>query len=156
MKRSLILIPLLLIGRENPFILPTPSSLVATQSSSIASVVVASQAAQQSSVASKQKKIVYPFVTLVFKEDGIDILTKNRVKRYFVLENPKKLVVDIYSRKSFESKRANVDFANFTKLTLGSHKSYYRIAIGLKQICKATLTKKPFGYFVSCESLSKP
>ena len=158
MKRLLILIPLLLVGRENPFVLPNASSSSVASRSSFASVVsVASQEAQQSSVASKQKKIVYPFVTLVFKKNGVVILTKNRVQRIFVLDKPLKLVIDISSKKSFSSRRADIDFANFTKLTIGSHKHYYRIAIGLQQMCKAKLTKKkPFGYFVSCEPSSKP
>ena len=161
MKKLLLLVPLLLLARENPFILPTPSSIAAIQSFSVAPVV-ASQAAQQSSLPSKkeikqpQKKIVYPFVTLIFKENGIELLTKNRIKRIFVLDKPLKLVIDVSSKKSFSSKRAHIDFANFTKLTIGSHKRYYRIAVGLKRMCKAKLTKKPFSYFVFCEPSLKP
>jgi len=90
---------------------------------------------------------LFRWLSIEIIDNKIKLNTKDRLKRSFTVKNPKKLVLDFESKKSFQTKKiANLKNAFISEIAIGSHKKYYRIAITLKKSAKFKIEKKDYGY----------
>ncbi len=72
------------------------------------------------------------FVNIDITEDIMNIQTKYKLKKQFVLEDEKKMVFDFTSKKSFYTKRETLStHKDFKKITIGAHpeNKYFRVVI---------------------------
>ena len=139
MKKIMILfVGISLFARENPFFLPheqvapiPPSSqqYLATQTEQ----QTRSNETNTTSIASKKwtKKITLPFMRLFFAADSFLIQTSDPVQKHFLLDHPKKFVIDYAKKRDFGYKKYTLHFNNFSQVEIASHPSYYRVAVRL-------------------------
>lgn len=55
--------------------------------------------------------------------------TKDELIRHFLLPKPYKIVLDFKAKNSFYTKTLKINKPPFKEVTMGSHRSYYRVAI---------------------------
>ena len=87
------------------------------------------------------KEIRLPFIAVLFYEDGFAIRTKDRVRKHFALDTPAKIVIDIAGKKDFATKRYIINAGKATRLEIGAHPTYYRVAVSVRG-CSRYSTKK--------------
>lgn len=178
MKKSLFIVALAsicLFARIDPFELPSSSSQEAdlfdfddldmgtavfpeVGSSSSTSSVTYSKAkveshSSSSSSSTAQKplaSISYGFGKIDFFENSFLLITSDPIKRSFMIDKPKKLVIDFNKKRDFATKSYTIHHPLFTKVELGSHKSYYRLAVTIQGDCRYRIEKQEEGYLVSC------
>ncbi len=97
-----------------------------------------------------QKDITLPFVKVRFAEDAFLVSTKDPIKRKFMLDSPKKFVIDYAAKRSFGYKKFPVEVGRFGKLEMASHPGYYRIAISLRGCEKFDFRKLDEGFLFRC------
>jgi len=164
MKKYLLLtFALVLFARENPFVLPgmeksgsksevksTPlmakekpvQSAVKSQNSSSFKSSVSSTSSRP--VVGREWKKVADFGFIAFKtaDKKMKIKTGDRLKRAFLIKNPKKAVFDFKSSRAFPTKVKKLKHPNFKEILVGSHAGYYRVAVSLDKKCRPKLDKK--------------
>ncbi len=153
-KVSLLLWCCIVLGyaRVNPFILPgeSPPHPVTPYASSTGARSI--QSAQSSSIANDPlllRKIEYRFGTILVYPDFLIIQTPDRLKRSFVLDSPKKIVLDFIKKSDFPSKRIVLEHPLFHQIQLGAHSSFYRMAISVSKDCRVDLQRGE-NYRISC------
>ena len=141
------------MARIDPFFLPDEE--ISSSSSSIATIVapLASQKLQaaSSSVATAALHLDYGFLKVALFDNRIEITTKDRLKKHFLITHPKKIVFDFYAKRGFASKKRKLHHPKFTELSLGAHKRFYRLAIAYKGRCKNRLKKEHSKVVLLCE-----
>ena len=123
----------ILIARENPFVLPASTQENVGQK------------------ADRVQELHYPFLTAIFYQDHFVIKTKDPLKKIFLLENPAKIVLDFKKRRSFYTKRVDLNSTLFEKFEMGAHRRYYRVAVSLKDRCKLKIKKRPQELLLFCK-----
>ena len=157
----------MLMARIDPFFLPgeSSSSEASGKSSSFASAKSASsvvsstqakiktEASGSSHKALSQEAITfdYGFLRVAIFDDRIELRTKDRLKKHFLLDNPKKIVFDFAAKRRFASKKSEIKHPKFTNITLGAHTNYYRLAIAFKGSCKNRLQREGATLILFCE-----
>ncbi len=152
MKKVIALIAVLAVARENPFVLPQSSSTSApqksisltTQPKSHAELKTAEKNISTSSSNIKQpvaqtqgqKLADFGFLQLLIQNDTLVLATKDRLRRTFTIDKPKKVVFDFSKRRHFASKTIVLNKGAFKKVSIGAHKSFYRVAIEVSRSCK--------------------
>ncbi|BCD60956.1 MULTISPECIES: AMIN domain-containing protein [unclassified Nitratiruptor] len=162
MKRLLLLIPVMLLARENPFFLPNelpkktseiPRSVDQTPNAvkkNLPKKVLHSS--KQKSVQKELLKLVIKPATIYIYTDHLLIKTQSKLIRSFFTTKPKKLVLDFAGNKSFRTVKQKVKTSDlFVDIAAGSHKDYFRIALQLKKACAKKIVKTNEGYLVSCK-----
>ena len=135
MKRLLLLaLSLAIFARENPFVLPSSSN---SQSS------LARSTSQSSSAASVQKVLDLGFMDIRKGPDMLIIHTKDPLKRHFIIDRPKKMVLDFASRHTFETKKVVFTQGAFKDIAIGSHGRFYRVAVAVEKTCDVQIDRKP-------------
>jgi len=103
-----------------------------------------------------QKKLKYkkfaslPFISFYIKGKKMQIVTKDRLLRSFLLVKPHRIVCDFkrdVNLKSFVKKAKYAD--GFQEIKIGTHSGYYRVVIVLDGFYKYTMKKRDKGYFIS-------
>ncbi len=97
------------------------------------------------------KVITLPFVKISFASDAFLVQTKDPMKRKFLLDTPRKFVIDYAARRSFGYKRYPIGVGNFTQLELASHPGYYRIAISLQGCKNYDFSSSEEGFLFRCK-----
>ena len=105
---------------------------------------------------SSQRKMKYikfvalPFISFSTKDKEMQIDTKDRLLRSFLLVKPHRIVCDFkrdIDLRSFvkKAKQTNV----FKKINIGTHRGYYRVVIELDGFYKYSIKKTNKGYLIS-------
>ncbi len=157
----------MLMARIDPFFLPGESSsskasgisssfVSAKSASSVASStqVMLKSAASSSNHEALDKEAItfdYGFLQVAIFDDRIELHTKDRLKKHFLLDNPKKIVLDFATKRRFASKKNKIKHPKFTNITLGAHANYYRLAIAFKGACKNRLQRDGATLILFCE-----
>ncbi len=97
-----------------------------------------------------QKFTSLPFISFYTKEMLMKIETNDKLLRSFLLVKPHRIVCDFKREtdlRSFEKKAATANV--FKKITIGTHKGYYRVVIELDGFYKYTIKQDAGGYLVS-------
>ncbi|BCD68787.1 AMIN domain-containing protein [Nitratiruptor sp. YY09-18] len=197
MRLFILLLPILLLARDNPFFLPTKkispvqapqekiiavqksqdksqeaeqkssefsysslSTQKATSSSNkkLEDVFLPQQHSSQPPKAIKPstiKEVTLPKVLLHFENNALLIVSKDRVKRRFFTQNPHKIVLDFYAKRSFPTKRVDLAMPHFRNVAIGAHRGYYRVAVELQDCQKNGFKKLDKGYLFYCEERNK-
>ena len=108
-------------------------------------------ASSSSSIARKPlASISYGFGKIAFFENSFLLITSDPIKRSFMIDKPKKIVIDFDKKRDFATKSYAIDHPLFTKVELGAHKSYYRLTVTIQGDCRYRIEKQEEGYLVSC------
>ena len=103
-----------------------------------------------------QKKLKYkkfaslPFISFYIKGKKMQIVTKDRLLRSFLLTKPHRIVCDFkrdINIRSFVKKVRHPD--GFKEIKIGTHSGYYRVVIILDGFYKYTMNKRDKSYFIS-------
>lgn len=81
-------------------------------------------------------KNVYPiaqmnFISLKENSNGVEILTKDKLKKYFFLKKPDRLVFDFYRISGARNFKQTIDSEFIKSIVIGRHQGYYRLVIYL-------------------------
>ncbi len=143
---SLLLGMVLAYARLNPFVLPSQESSIQSSHTSEAT----NKSSQSTSSGEQPRKTLsYGFGQIEFYDDRFIVKTKDSLKKSFLLDKPKKIVLDFASSRHFETKNQKLDIPLFRRVQVGSHKNFYRIAVTIEGPCKLRI-KKQSGYQVFC------
>lgn len=165
---AIMLLPLLLAARENPF---TPVEITKTYETPIAVIVEPKEAvAKPKEVivkpirkkiadpkprispersSDKQEVFNYAKARFVFKENSAYIETKDEMIKHFAISNPPRIVIDFRSTSKFASKRQELTTKPFKKLEMGAHSDSYRVVLRLDGVHKYKVDKRKHGQVVT-------
>jgi hypothetical protein len=134
MKITLFLIFLIFsYARENPFVLPEEKTIIEEELPKKKAPVLIEEA---ESKLSNVDIVDFGFVKFKIEGNKLNIETKNRLKKAFILEEEKKAVYDFYYKKSFDTKVKDLENDYFKQIAIGSHKGFYRVVIKAKKDCR--------------------
>ncbi len=100
----------------------------------------------------KHKKINYKqifkskYVNFYESSRELKIVTKDKIIRNFLLTSPHRIVIDFKRSTNLKSAVKKIDKSIFKKISLGTHKDYYRAVIELDGTYKYEMLKKTYGY----------
>ncbi len=79
------------------------------------------------------RETILPFFKVIYTNNKITLDTKYTVLRKFSIDDENKIVIDYRAKKSFYTKRLDLNSKNFTKIALGNHKKgrYFRVVLKL-------------------------
>ena len=140
MRNILFLILFLTIAfsRENPF---EPAD------SSYPKIEPISKVMSQKRVDPSRSKKIFKWFSIEILDDSIYLKTKDSLFRDFTIDDPKKIVIDFKPKRAFKTKSIKIDTNRcISKITFGSHKSYYRLALVMRDKCLYELLKIDGGY----------
>ncbi len=144
MKKFIIFAATLLLARENPFILPEQNLDIIYQDKPKESVID-NNGAELNEVEPKKGYLKDQLLDLSFLQifeqgNRLSIVTQDRIQKYFLIDRPKKVVFDFKKQRTFATKniRAKLPFKN---ITLGAHKTFYRIVIEVDPSCTPKVDK---------------
>jgi hypothetical protein len=102
-------------------------------------------------VTSRYKKIVdLKFISLYENGKKLKIVTKDKMLRNFLLVKPHRIVCDFQRDTDLRSYVKKVaKGSNFTKLSFGTHKGYYRVVIMLDGYYSYKLTQTKNNYLIT-------
>jgi hypothetical protein len=162
-----VLVPLLLVARENPF---TPVEIIKSDEASEkivaddAAVVSETEDAEfvpveiedksdNASVTAKDESgpeiVNYAKARFVFRENSAYIETKDKVLKHFAIANPPSIVIDFESESNFASKRKEISTRPFKKLEMGAHGDQYRVVLRLDEVHTYKLEKRKYGQLLT-------
>ena len=79
----------------------------------------------------KSKVINAKFIKFSSSGKKMNIITKDKLLRNFMLTNPHRVVMDFSRNTSFRPKHFSINKAPFKKIRMGNHDKYYRVVIEL-------------------------
>lgn len=82
--------------------------------------------------------------------EGIILITENDLKNQFVVGNPPKLVLD-FAKEGKLNEMLKASHPLVESIAIGDHKTFFRIAMTLKDGVKAYIKPNTKGYFVTFE-----
>ncbi len=88
------------------------------------------------------------FFNIKFNGKNIKLITKDKNIRILSSSKPYKIIVDFQRKNSFYTKSQNFKNSPMKKITLGSHKEFYRATIELDGHYKYKLLKRKYGYLL--------
>ncbi len=130
----------IIVARENPFE-PVKTKTLKTLSHK--------SPLKEASLKKEEKEVkkLFRWISLSVAKEHIFLKTKDGLIKNFTIENPKKIVLDFKSNRSFKTKRAKLKNNQcIDEIALGAHKGYYRIALTFKKECDYKLSKEKGGY----------
>ncbi len=159
----LLLLPMILMARENPFASSTDTKQVNTTAPLTKAPKVhprRTDNTQPSSQASKPKihpqrnlgtKEVLNFskARFVFRKNSAYIETKDKIIKHFSIANPPSIVIDFKGVSDFASKRKELRTTPFTKLEMGAHGNRYRVVLRLNKVHKYKINKRKYGQVIT-------
>lgn len=140
--RNILLIVLIIgtiFARENPF------EPAVKEANAKAPVKISKPKAAEPKN-SKKEISLFKWLKIEIGKNYIYIKTKDRLFKKFNIENPDKIVLDFRAKKSFSTKKVKIESGYIDKIAVGSHKSYYRIALRLAKKSRYELKKEENGY----------
>ena len=153
MKIIMLFIPIFLLARENPFFLPNETPVVSGVKIEKSVPQQKVQPLKKESKAQKKeilKTISLPSAKIEVGNTYIRIFTSNRLLKSFFVTNPDKLVIDIASKKDFQTVRAALKSSFFSQIVIGAHKNYFRIVLKLTKKCSKEIRQIKGGYEIYC------
>lgn len=100
----------------------------------------------------KNKKINYKqifkskYLTFYKNAKELKIVTNDKIIRNFLLTSPHRIVIDFKRSANLKSIVKNIDKSIFKKISLGTHKDYYRAVVELDGKYRYTMQKISNGY----------
>lgn len=137
--RNILLIVLIIgtiFARENPF---EPAVKEANAKAPV-------KISKPKAINFKKEISLFKWLKIEIGKNYIYIKTKDRLFKKFNIENPDKIVLDFRAKKSFSTKKVKIESGYIDKIAVGSHKSYYRIALRLAKKSRYELKKEENGY----------
>ncbi|MFK5882594.1 MAG: AMIN domain-containing protein [Sulfurospirillum sp.] len=89
------------------------------------------------------------FISFKVGKKRLEIFTKDRKIRDFMVDKPYKIVIDFKRDTNFLTKSFKVDMPPFVSIVLGNHDKYYRVAIELDGQYVYSLKKAKGDYIVT-------
>ncbi len=80
---------------------------------------------------SKAEMVDFKFIFLHVREKVVEIRTKDRLIRHFLMVSPHRVVLDFEREASFLSYEKRLSTLPFTQVRLGNHEGYYRAVLTL-------------------------
>ncbi|WP_458700363.1 AMIN domain-containing protein [Sulfurospirillum sp. 1307] len=102
----------------------------------------------------KEQKQVINFKDIIsfeIKSNQIQIKTKDKKLRDFMVANPYKIVLDFKKELSFYTKIYKLNLKKFKSIAIGKHSGYYRVAIELDGQYIYKIKKSDEGYLITLE-----
>ena len=152
---SVLLFPLLLGARENPF---APAKVTQTEKASASGTAAETEEEKRAVPAptiqpdrkSFKKEVVnYAKARFVFRENSAYIETKDSIIKHFSIATPPSIVIDFESPSDFPSKRKELDIRPFVKLEMGAHSDHYRVVLRLDRVHNYSIEKRKYGQVVT-------
>ncbi len=100
----------------------------------------------------KQKKINYKqifkskYLSFYKNSKELKIITNDKIIRNFLLASPHRIVIDFKRSTNLKSITKNIDKSIFKKISLGTHKDYYRAVVELDGKYRYKMHKISNGY----------
>lgn len=149
---SLLLLPLFLHARENPF---APAQASDVQQAAEIPVKDENnsdepQIAEIPEGSTSGKEVVnYAKARFVFRENSAYIETKDELIKHFAIATPPSIVIDFKAPSDFASKRKELTTVPFVKLEMGAHGDRYRVVLRLDREHSYRIEKKRYGQFLT-------
>jgi hypothetical protein len=150
---SVLLFPLLLGARENPF---APAKGTQKEAASESVTVKTPEAEKKAGpkihplrIPNKKVVVNYAKARFVFRENSAYIETKDRIIKHFSIATPPSIVIDFKSPSDFSSKRKELDITPFVKLEMGAHNDHYRVVLRLDGVHDYRIEKRKYGQVVT-------
>lgn len=86
------------------------------------------------------------YLKLYESSKELKIVTEDKIIRNFLLTSPHRIVIDFKRSVHLKSVVKYIDKSIFKRVSLGTHKDYYRAVIELDGTYKYEITKKSYGY----------
>ncbi|NOQ30042.1 MAG: AMIN domain-containing protein [Helicobacteraceae bacterium] len=110
----------------------------------------------------KEKKVLKKANLIKFKKinfikfsqlnnKSMQIITNDKILRYFLLTKPHRLVIDLKRNTSFVTKTKLVNKIPFKSITLGNHNGYYRVVVALDGQYKIKVEENDKGLLLNCK-----
>ena len=97
-----------------------------------------------------KKLLRHNSVAFLHFKNTIKLKTKDKMLKHYMLSNPCRIVVDLKSDTSLNTKSYKIDAHPFTKIRIGSHKGYYRVVITLDKEYEYKTTVKDSEILFEC------
>jgi hypothetical protein len=151
----------LLAARENPFFAPQEqqkeqvkdekkqvSQPDVIKAEAVPVVEVPSQKPKTvaKQVGKKREVVNFEYIRFVFGEGEVQLETKDKLIKHFVLPKQKLIVMDFEQKADFATKRRMLATKPFRELRIGVHKGYYRVVLKLDDMRKYGVSKGRYGY----------
>ena len=144
---SLLLLPLFLHARENPF---APAQASDVQQAAEIPVKDENNPHQYDDPYTSGKEVVnYAKARFVFRENSAYIETKDELIKHFAIATPPSIVIDFKAPSDFASKRKELTTVPFVKLEMGAHGDRYRVVLRLDREHSYRIEKKRYGQFLT-------
>lgn len=142
----------LLGARENPFI-PAVTQQDRGQDIRESPLPSADEGASKPSpgpdvvnVESPAEKVDFKTIRFDVRSDRIGIVTKDRLKKDFMVKLPTRIILNFASNGTFPTRRQAVSTAPFKEIRMGAHKGYYSVVIELKSMADYKIIPTSDGY----------
>ncbi len=82
------------------------------------------------------QKTILPFIKVEFTDNKLEIHSKYKILKKFILPKSKKIVIDYKARVSLLTKRVELESSHYQNITVGNHYKYkfFRLAIKVKNM----------------------
>lgn len=97
---------------------------------------------QQSSAPLKNgqnETVQFQFISLHVSQNSLEVMTKDRLIRHFLMVSPHRIVLDFEREADFLSYEKALSTLPFKQIRLGNHKGYYRAVVTLDGRYRYTL-----------------
>lgn len=98
----------------------------------------------------KSKMINAKFIEFIPSKGSIEIKTKDKILRNFLLTSPHRIVLDFARDTSFKPKRFDITEVPFKQIRMGNHDKYYRVVIELDGAYNYKLQTSKETYTIVC------
>ncbi len=159
------------MARENPFVLPKSAvsssvgvvaspqteklsehTLNISESSALSTSSKESSFSSESSLGMPLQEVRFLFLKARVFNDRIEFFTADRLKKSFFIDEPTtKIVLDFEATRIFPTKRIELQSPLFTKLEIGAHKSFYRVAVTVSKKCRHHIEQKRDHLTLTCK-----
>jgi len=97
-------------------------------------------------IAEVSETVNFEYIRIIVSENKIRIETKDKLKKAFIAEDPKVIILDFYHKVSFATKKRQFDIVPFHEVRIGAHKNYYSFVVELTEAHEYNVEKVPYGY----------
>ncbi len=88
------------------------------------------------------------FIAINEKPGSIEVITKDSLKQFFVLQKPLRVVLDFYRISGARNFKQTLNSKNINTITVGRHQGFYRVVLYLKKNTKYKIQKNKDGVTV--------
>lgn len=143
---TILLLSVMLLARENPFVPvpkepPTEKNLSHQQSTS--------SAEKQEARSDETEQILnYQHIRFIVNKGTIRIETKDELLKHFAIQRPTRIVMDFKSNADFRTQHAALNASPFRVLRIGLHEGFYRVVIELDSPRHYDLSAHRYGHIL--------